>query len=348
MPDNRQLIDKLYTKNILSRDEFKSLLDCHTEEDAQYLFKLARQIREKIYKKDVYIRGLIEFTNYCRNNCYYCGIRCSNKNIIRYRLSEEDILNCCSEGYQAGFRTFVLQGGEDIYFTKEKLCDIIEKIKCSYPDCAVTLSVGERDYNDYLAWYKSGADRYLLRHETAVPEHYQKLHPKSMSLEHRKECIRQLKDIGYQTGAGFMVGSPYQTTDCIIEDLYFLYELKPQMVGIGPFIPQKDTPFAKKSSGTLEQTLFLLGIIRLMLPNVLLPATTALATISSDGHKLGLFAGANVVMPNLSPVSVRDKYSLYDNKASTGVESAQCIDLLKSQVEAVGYKVIIGRGDYLL
>lgn len=346
MLDNKQLIDKLYAGNMLSHSEFKSLIGCHSEEDSQYLFKRARQMREKVYGKDVYIRGLIEFTNYCRNDCYYCGIRCSNKNANRYRLSDEDILRCCDEGYRAGFLTFVLQGGEDMYFTKERLCGIIEKIKNKYPDCAITLSVGERDYSEYLAWYKSGANRYLLRHETASPEHYKKLHPQAMSLKHRKECLYQLKDIGYQTGAGFMVGSPEQTIDCIVEDLYFLYELKPQMVGIGSFIPQKDTPFAGKSSGTLEQTIFLLGIIRLILPNVLLPATTALGTIAPDGREQGLLAGANVIMPNLSPVSVRGKYNLYDNKISTGAESAQCLDLLKRRVEAVGYRIVTARGDY--
>lgn len=346
MPYNKKVIDQLCAGTMPDRAGLKSLLSCHSEEDAQYLFKLARHVREKVYGKDVYIRGLIEFTNYCRNDCYYCGIRCSNKNAGRYRLSCENILSCCDKGYRTGFRTFVLQGGEDIYFTKEKLCGIIEKIKSRYPDCAVTLSVGERDYSDYLAWYESGADRYLLRHETALPGHYRKLHPDVMSLEHRKECLWQLKDIGYQTGAGFMVGSPFQTTDCIVEDLYFLYELKPQMAGIGPFIPQKDTPFAGKSSGTLEQTLFLLGITRLMLPNVLLPATTALCTIAPDGRELGLRAGANVVMPNLSPVSVRDKYSLYDNKVNTGAESAECLELLERRIEAAGYRMVTGRGDY--
>lgn len=345
MSENRQLIDKLYAKNILSRSEFKSMLDCYTQEDAQYLFKLARQVRERVYGKDVYIRGLIEFTNYCRNDCYYCGIRCSNSNASRYRLCDNDILQCCDKGYKAGLRTFVLQGGEDIYFTKEKLCGIIERIKDRYSDCAITLSVGERDYEDYLAWYKSGADRYLLRHETASSDHYKRLHPEQMSLEHRKKCLWQLKDIGYQTGAGFMVGSPFQTTDCIVQDLYFLYELKPQMVGIGPFIPQKDTPFAKESSGTLEKTLFLLGIIRLMLPYVLLPATTALGTIAPRGRELGLLAGANVVMPNLSPMSVRDKYNLYDNKLNTGKESAQYLNLLTKSIEDIGYKAVSGRGD---
>lgn len=341
------LIDRLYKGEMLGKEEFVHLLTCHSKEDAEYLFKLARQVRENIYGKDVYIRGLVEFTNYCRNNCYYCGIRRGNTNLCRYRLSDSEIYSCCDEGYSLGFRTFVLQGGEDIYFTKEKLCVIIENIKKKYPGCAITLSVGERDYKDYLAWYESGADRYLLRHETATEEHYNKLHPKEMSLSHRKECLLQLKEIGYQTGAGFMAGSPYQTPECIVEDLYFLYELKPHMVGIGPFISQKDTPFADKENGTLEQTLFLLGIIRLMLPYVLLPATTALGTIAPSGREMGLLAGANVVMPNLSPAAVRDKYCLYDNKLSSGSESAQCIQLLRESIEKTGGRMAMGRGDCL-
>lgn len=346
--EQMKLIDRLYLDNdeILSSDEFVYLLGSYTERDAHYLFKLARQVREKIYGRDVYIRGLVEFTNYCRNDCYYCGIRHSNSNASRYRLGGQEIVNCCDEGYNLGFRTFVLQGGEDLYFTRKKLCGIIENIKRKHPDCAVTLSAGEREYGDYLAWYESGADRYLLRHETATGWHYRKLHPGQMSLEHRKECLYMLKEIGYQTGAGFMVGSPYQTLECLAGDLHFLWELKPHMVGIGPFISQKDTPFSIEKNGTLDMTLFLLGIIRLMFPEVLLPATTALGTIAPDGRELGLMAGANVVMPNLSPFSVRDKYNLYDNKICTGEESAQCMESLAKRIETTGYKIVTGRGDY--
>jgi len=346
LTEQKQLIDRLYNGSMLSRDEFKFLLDSYNRDSAQYLFKLARQVREKVYGKDVYIRGLIEFTNYCRNDCYYCGIRKSNKNICRYRLGCEEIIKCCDEGYRLGLRTFVLQGGEDLYFTRERICSIIEEIKSRHPDCAITLSIGERDYKDYIAWRKSGADRYLLRHETATPWHYKKLHPEEMSLEHRKECLYKLKEAGYQTGAGFMTGSPYQTTDCIVEDLYFLYELKPHMAGIGPFIPHKDTPFAEQKSGTAGQSLFLLGITRLMLPDVLLPATTALGTVTPGGRSLGLLAGANVVMPNLSPLYARDKYSLYNNKLNTGAESVQGLGLLKKSIEQAGYKMVMERGDY--
>lgn len=343
----RKAIDKLCKNNILSKDEFADLIDNYSDADAEYLFSCARVVREKVYGRKVYIRGLIEFSNYCRNNCYYCGIRKDNINADRYRLSKEEILECCVEGYNLGFRTFVLQSGEDLYFTRDRICDIIYNIKQRYPDCAVTLSLGEREYEDYLAWYESGADRYLLRHETAVEEHYSKLHPSELSLENRKKCLYQLKEIGYQVGAGFMVGSPYQNTDCLVSDLYFLYELKPHMIGIGPFIPHKDTPFADMTGGTLRQTLFMLGILRLMFPNVLLPATTALGTIASNGRELGIMAGANVVMPNLSPVSVREKYKLYDNKICTGEESAQCRDCLDNRIKSVGYEIVVDRGDCL-
>lgn len=277
----KELIDKLHKNSILSADEFYKMLSEHDEEDSEYLFGLARKVRENIYGKDVYIRGLIEFSNYCRNDCYYCGIRKSNTNASRYRLSGDEILECADEGYRLGFRTFVLQGGEDMFFTAEKIADIVRNIKKRHSDCAVTLSVGERDYDTYKYWYDAGADRYLLRHETATDEHYRKLHPDELSLENRKKCLFDLKKIGYQVGAGFMVGSPYQTVEYLVNDLLFLKELKPHMIGIGPYISQQDTPFADMENGTLEQTLFLLGILRLMFPNVLLPSTTALGTDST-------------------------------------------------------------------
>lgn len=342
----KELIDKLHENSILSADEFYKLLSKHDEEDSEYLFRLARKVRENIYGKDVYIRGLIEFSNYCRNDCYYCGIRKSNKNASRYRLNEDEIFECADEGYRLGFRTFVLQGGEDMFFTTEKIAYIVKNIKKRHNDCAVTLSVGERDYDTYKYWFDAGADRYLLRHETATDEHYRKLHPDELSLENRKRCLFDLKKIGYQVGAGFMVGSPYQTTRYLVNDLLFLKELEPHMIGIGPYISQQDTPFADMENGTLEQTLFLLGILRLMFPNVLLPSTTALGTIAPNGRELGLKAGANVVMPNLSPVSVRKKYQLYDNKICTGEESAQCAGCLRRRIESVGYEMTVSRGDY--
>ncbi len=342
----KSLIDKLYETNNLSTEEYKELIDNRNQEIAEYLFEKARAVRIENYGYDVYIRGLIEFTNYCKNDCYYCGIRKSNREAERYRLTKKQILECCSTGYDLGFRTFVLQGGEDGYFTDDRVIDIIRSIKSIYPDCAVTLSIGERSYESYKAFFDAGADRYLLRHETANAEHYGKLHPRVLSLENRKQCLYNLKEIGYQVGCGFMVGSPFQTTDCIVEDLLFIKQLNPHMVGIGPFIPHHQTPFADKKAGTLELTLFLLGIIRLMLPDVLLPATTALGTIHLKGRELGILAGANVVMPNLSPKSVRKKYMLYDNKICTGDEAAECLNCMKKRMESIGYRVVVSRGDH--
>lgn len=342
----KALIDKLYKNRILEKEEFKELIDNRNTEFAEYLFDKSRRVRIENYEHDVYIRGLIEFTNYCKNDCYYCGIRRSNSNAERYRLTKEQILECCSAGYNLGFRTYVLQGGEDGHYSDERMIDIIKAIKLKYPDCAITLSIGEKAYESYKAFYDAGADRYLLRHESADAEHYGKLHPKELSLSNRKQCLYNLKEIGYQVGCGFMVGSPFQTTDCLVEDLMFIKELNPHMVGIGPFIPHHETPFADKMAGTLELTLFLLGIIRLMLPAVLLPSTTALGTIHPKGRELGIQAGANVVMPNLSPTSVREKYMLYDNKICTGDEAAECRYCMEKRMEGIGYHVAVSRGDY--
>lgn len=342
----KQLVDKLYNTGSLEPDEYKALIDGRSGELSEYLFEKAREVRIKNYGYDVYIRGLIEFTNYCRNDCLYCGIRRSNCAAERYRLTKEEILECCRTGYELGFRTFVLQGGEDGYYTVDKMTEIIRAIKSAYPDCALTLSVGEQKYETYKAYFDVGADRYLLRHETANAGHYGRLHPPVMSLERRKRCLYDLKEIGFQVGCGFMVGSPFQTTDCLVEDLMFVKELRPHMVGIGPFIPHHETPFAGESAGTLELTLYLLAIIRLMLPDVLLPATTALGTIHPRGRELGILAGANVVMPNLSPVSVRNKYMLYDNKICTGDEAAECRYCLQKRVESIGYRIAVSRGDH--
>ena len=330
---------------MVTEEQLAALIENEDAEIDEQLYAFARQKREEYYGKEVYVRGLIEFTNYCKNDCYYCGIRKSNGNVSRYRLSDSEILACCQQGYDLGYRTFVLQGGEDGYYTVQKIAAIVSEIKNQWPDCAVTLSFGERSYEDYLTWYKAGADRYLLRHETACEIHYGQLHPEQMSFSNRRECLWNLKKIGYQTGAGFMVGSPWQTTKTLVKDIRFLQELKPQMIGIGPFISQKDTPFADKANGSLKLTLRLLAIIRLLLPNVLLPATTALGTIHEKGRELGLLAGANVVMPNLSPKQVRAKYALYDNKICTGEEAAECNDCLKQRIEAIGYKMVIDRGD---
>lgn len=341
-----QIIDTLQQKQQITLEDFRFLLETEDTEVLTYLQKKAQETAQKIYDNHVYVRGLIEFTNICKNDCLYCGIRKSNTNAQRYRLTKEDILQCCQEGYALGFRTFVLQGGEDGHYTDEIICDIVSAIKKQHPDCAVTLSIGEKTRESYQAYFDAGADRYLLRHETANEDHYQRLHPKEMSLENRKRCLKDLKEIGYQTGCGFMVGSPYQTVENLYEDIQFIQELQPQMVGIGPFIPHKDTPFAEETAGTVDRTIRLLSIIRLMQPHVLLPATTALGTIHPEGRERGILSGANVVMPNLSPVSVRKKYMLYNDKIATGEEAAEGIKKLKQRMEHIGYQVVVARGDY--
>lgn len=341
------LIEKLWQEHILEKEEYIHLITSCNQEEMELLYQKARSLRERYYQKEVYTRGLIEFSNYCKNNCLYCGIRSENQKADRYRLGKEEILSCAAEGYELGFRTFVLQSGEDFFYSTEDIGELVSSIKKRYPDCAITLSVGEREHEVYQYWYDCGADRYLLRHETATKEHYEKLHPGNLSFEHRIQCLYDLKEIGYQVGAGFMVGSPYQTEEYLANDLLFLKEFKPHMVGIGPFIAQKDSPFADCPNGTLEQTLVLLAIIRLTLPKVLLPATTALGTIHPRGRELGILAGANVVMPNLSPVAVRKKYQLYDNKICTGEESAQCRSCLSSRMDSIGYQIVSKRGDYI-
>ena len=336
-------INKLINECDLSDIEFKELLESDIYDDE--LKSSADRVRQHYYGKDVYIRGLIEFSNYCKNNCFYCGIRAENKSCDRYRLSKQEIYNCCDEGYKLGFRTFVLQGGEDLSYTDKDICEIVLNIKTAYPDCAVTLSIGERSKQSYIDYFNAGADRYLLRHETANENHYKQLHPSSMSLKNRKRCLYDLKEIGYQVGSGFMVGSPFQTTECLIEDLRFLQSLKPDMIGIGPFISHKDTPFKDFKNGSFKLTLRLISILRLIFPKSLIPATTALGTIHPNGRELGLSCGANVVMPNLSPVSTRKKYELYDNKICTGEESAQCKVCLERRVNSVGYRIVTDRGD---
>ena len=342
----RFLVQKLAQNHELNQKEYVELLGYASDREVRdCLAREAITLRRQYYGDKVFTRGLIEFTNYCKNNCYYCGIRAGNRNVKRYRLTPEEILNCCKEGYQLGFRTFVLQGGEDPYYTDERMAAIIRSIRMQYPDCAITLSIGEKSYKSYQLFREAGADRYLLRHETANEAHYQRLHPPAMSLSVRKQCLYDLKALGYQVGAGFMVGSPWQTLEHIAEDLIFLKELNPHMVGIGPFIPHHDTIFAKEEAGSTDMTLFLLSIIRIILPKVLLPATTALGTMDPKGREKGLCAGANVIMPNLSPVKNRKQYELYDNKICTGEESAQCLACLSKRVESVGFHLVTERGD---
>ncbi len=338
-----QIIENLTTA---TKHELAYLLENITDDELEILRKKAQKISLESFSNKVYIRGLIEISSICKNDCYYCGIRRSNKNAVRYRLSKEQILSCCETGYELGFRTFVLQGGEDIYYTDEIMCDIVSTLKQKYPECAITLSLGERSFESYKKLYDAGVDRYLLRHETANAEHYSKLHPAEMTIKNRKECLYTLKEIGYQTGAGFMVGSPYQTYETLAEDLIFLKKLSPQMCGIGPFIPHKDTIFKDKKSGSVRLTLTLLSIIRILLPKVLLPATTALGTADSNGREKGILHGANVVMPNLSPTEHRKDYSLYDNKICTGDEAAECIKCLSSRMKSIGYEIVKSRGDY--
>lgn len=341
----KNLIDKLEKNQILSKEEFVRLLAISEKDDIDYLTERAKCIRDDIYGKRVFIRGLIEISNYCKNDCYYCGIRRSNKNAQRYRLSKEQILSCCENGYELGFRTFVMQGGEDAFFKDEVVYDIVSSIKERYPDCAVTLSLGERSTESYRKMKEAGADRYLLRHETFDNTHYNKLHPVELDPENRKRCLRDLKALGYQTGTGIMVGSPYQTLENIAEDLLFIKELNPEMIGIGPFIPHKDTPFKDFESGTMEMTLRLISILRLLCPKALIPATTALGTISPQGREKGILAGANVIMPNLSPKEDRKKYMLYNDKLSDGEEAAEGLNKLKESMRKIGYEIVEDRGD---
>ena len=342
----RRLIDRLVREHTLSDSELLALITAEDPDIDRYLAQRAEDIRRQTYGDQVFIRGLIEFTNCCKNDCHYCGIRRGNTRCQRYRLSQEEILACCDAGYGLGFRTFVLQGGEDPYFTRERMTDLIQAIKSAHPDCALTLSVGEKDRDTYQEWFDAGADRYLLRHETANPGLYASLHPAELSLENRMRCLQDLKDIGYQVGCGFMVGSPGQTPEMIVEDLRFIQQFAPQMVGIGPFIPHQDTIYKNEVPGSAALTLRLLAILRLMLPSVLLPATTALGTVMDDGRQQGMRYGCNVVMPNLSPSDVRKKYALYDGKISAGEEAAESVALLKKSMAAIGYQVVTDRGDW--
>lgn len=340
------LIEKLEREQTLTLEEYTQLVDAYSSETAALAAQKADAVRRAVYDNKVFIRGLIEVSNICQNDCLYCGIRGSNTACERYRLTEEQILSCCEQGYALGFRTFVMQGGEDGWFTDDRLTSLLREIKRRYPDCAVTLSLGERSRESYQRLFDAGADRYLLRHETASKAHYERLHPPSLSFDERMRCLRDLKEIGFQTGCGFMVGSPYQTNRELAADLKFVEEFRPAMCGIGPFIPHKDTPFADYAAGTAQLTCYLLSLVRLMHPSVLLPATTALGSILEGGREKGIQSGANVVMPNLSPSDVRDKYMLYNNKLSTGAEAAESLKDLRDRMAAIGYEIVVDRGDF--
>ncbi len=340
-----ELIDRLAKEHMLTASEYECLVDAFSPEAADYAARKALLTKKSVYGNSIYIRGLIEISNICKNDCLYCGIRASNSNAARYRLTCGDILSSCRMGYELGFRTFVLQGGEDMHYTDDVMCSIITDIKQLYPDCAITLSLGERSYDSYKRLFDAGADRYLLRHETADSCHYSKLHPEAMSFQNRMECLANLKAIGYQVGCGFMVGSPHQTASDLAKDLKFIEEFSPDMCGIGPFIPHKDTEFACCKPGSVELTCYLLSLIRLIKPNILLPATTALATLSPDGRTLAIKSGANVIMPNLSPKEARENYTLYDNKAHSGMESAQFLEKLRKQLDSIDAQIVTDRGD---
>ena len=340
------LIDKLEKNRTLTLEEYEQLIIGRNEEYARILAEKALRAKQSVYGNSVFIRGLVEISNYCKNNCIYCGIRRDNKACERYRLTKEQILSCCDEGYPLGFRTFVLQGGEDPYFTDERICEIVAEIKNRYPDCAVTLSLGEKSRESYQKMFDSGADRYLLRHETADKEHYEKLHPSDLSFDNRMECLQSLKEIGFQTGCGFMVGSPFQTARTLAKDLKFVEQFKPQMCGIGPFIPHRETPFAAERAGSVELTCYLLSIVRLISPSILLPSTTALGTADPIGREKGILSGANVVMPNLSPASVKGKYELYNNKLTGGAEAAENKAELERRMKSIGCEIVTDRGDF--
>ena len=340
------IIGHIRERRDFTREELDTLLATKEEATVRQLRDAARETADKAYGKKIFMRGLIEISSYCKNDCLYCGLRRSNRTAVRYRLSDEDIYSCCENGHRLGFRTFVLQGGEDGHFDDERMCRIVSTIRQRYPDCAITLSLGERSRESYRALYEAGANRYLLRHETASPEHYALLHPAEMSWQHRMDCLQELKEIGYQVGCGFMVGSPYQTIDTLHADLQFIRRFGPQMVGIGPFIPAHDTPFAEMPDGSVETTLRLLAIIRLLLPEVLLPATTALGTLHPQGRELGIQFGANVVMPNLSPLEHRKDYAIYDHKICTGEEAAECRACTEFRIRNIGYETVVDRGDH--
>lgn len=344
--DNMELVKKLYGGDNMLRAEWHMLLTALTAKEKEYLRALAATVAEEKFGKGVYIRGLIEISSFCRNNCFYCGLRAANREAQRYRLTKEDILECCEQGSQLGFNTFVLQGGEDATQNDEWLTDVVRAIHAAHPDKAITLSVGERSAETYRAFRKAGADRYLLRHETRNDEHYSLLHPQTMSASKRRECLKTLKEIDFQTGSGMMIGSPGQTVEHLIDDIQFLEQLQPEMIGIGPFIPAAGTPFAGEPAGSIETTLLLISLLRLRFPDALIPATTALATLHPEGRTRAILAGANVVMPNLSPRSVRSKYSIYDNKATSGCEAAEEIEKLEKELNAIGYRINFARGDY--
>ena len=341
----KSLVDKLRKEHELMPNEYLALLTMRDSQDVDYLISQAREVAQEHFGNDIYLRGLIELSNVCRNDCLYCGIRRSNSNVTRYTLTREQVMACCEQGYKIGFRTIVLQGGEWGEERSRWIAEIIRDIRAGWPDCAITLSLGEHPRKTYALWREAGADRYLLRHETHNERLYSLLHPKGMTIHHRLQCLDTLKELGYQVGAGIMVGAPFQTLRNIVEDIQYLVAFKPHMIGIGPFIPQHDTPFARFPAGSVDMTARLYAILRLALPQALIPSTTAIASLAPDGRLRGILAGANVVMPNLSPTDTRRLYALYDNKAALGAESAQGVKSLADELSTIGYHINWSRGD---
>lgn len=329
----------------MESEQYRALLTMRDPQDVEYLMSQAREVAQLKFGKHVFLRGLIELSNVCRNDCLYCGIRRSNHQVARYTLTREQVLACCEQGYEIGFRTFVLQGGEWGEEQSKWIADLIAEIRQHWPDCAITLSLGEHPKETYALWREAGADRYLLRHETHNSRLYGLLHPKGMTIGNRLQCLDWLKQLGFQVGAGIMVGSPFQSLKTIVEDIQYLIEFQPHMIGIGPFIPHHDTPLRRFPAGSVEMTARLYAIMRLALPQALIPSTTAMASLSPNGRLRGILSGANVVMPNLSPEDNRKQYSLYDNKASLGAESAQGIRALADELATIGYSIDWSRGD---
>ena len=343
----RCLVDTLRTCHDLAPDQYMALFTMRDPQDVEYLFGQAREVAQRQFGKGIYLRALIELSNVCRNDCLYCGIRRSNSRVTRYTLSHDQVLACCEQGYRVGFRTFVLQGGEWGEERSQWIADLIRDIRQGWPDCAITLSLGEHPRETYALWRQAGADRYLLRHETHNERLYSLLHPQELTIKHRLQCLNWLKELGYQVGAGIMVGAPYQSLKSIVEDIQYLVSFKPHMIGMGPFIPQHDTPFARFPAGSVDMTARLYAILRLALPQALIPSTTAMATLAPDGRIRGILAGANVVMPNLSPKDNRRHYALYDHKASLGAESVEGIKKLADELATIGYHIDWSRGDYV-
>ena len=344
----KELIERLASEHTLDASTMVLLLHCAAHDTATLTLLRDTAVRtaQEQFGLGIYIRGLIELSSHCHRDCLYCGLRRSNSTAERYRLTQEEVLACCEEGYRLGFRTFVLQAGEDATHTDDWLEALIAEIRSRYPEAAITLSLGERSEASYLRLRQAGADRYLLRHEAANEKLYTSLHPHGRGLQHRLACAEALQRAGYQVGLGMMIGVKGQTIGHIVEDLKLMERMRPEMVGIGPFIPHPSTPLGSEPAGALGLTLATLAIARLLLPQALIPSTTALATLTPTGRLEGILSGANVVMPNLSPSDVRAKYAIYENKASWGAEAAEGLAALEAELSSIGYHIDYTRGDF--